>query len=71
MNYNKTQLIKKTELKNKKKIYVVIGTRAQLIKMASLMSMMQEEGIDYEFMYTAQHKKTISRILNFLKINYL
>jgi len=39
--------------------------------MASLMSMMQEEGIDYEFMYTAQHKKTISRILNFLKINYL
>ena len=36
------------------KIYVVIGTRAQLIKMASLMSLMQKEGLEYEFIYTAQ-----------------
>ena len=61
---------KKTELKNKKKIYVVMGTWDQLIKIALLMSIMQEEGIDYEFIFTAQNKETISRILNFLKINW-
>ena len=46
-----------------KKIYVVIGTRAQLIKMAPLMALMQQEKIDYEFIYTAQHRETITRIL--------
>lgn len=45
------------------KLYVVIGTRAQLIKMAPLMNLLQKEKIDYEFIYTAQHKETISRIL--------
>ena len=48
---------------NIKKIYVVIGTRAQLIKMAPLMALMQKQGIEYEFVYTAQHKETINRIL--------
>ena len=47
----------------KHRIYVVIGTRAQLIKMAPLMSLMQKEKIDYEFIYTAQHKETIDRII--------
>jgi len=47
----------------RKKIYVVIGTRAQLIKMAPMMVLMEKEKIEYEFIYTAQHKETISRIL--------
>ena len=47
-----------------RKIYVVIGTRAQLIKMAPLMALMEKNGIDYEFIYTAQHRETISRIIN-------
>lgn len=45
------------------KIYVVIGTRAQLIKMAPIMALMQNEGLDYEFIYTAQHRETIDGIL--------
>jgi len=48
---------------SKNKIYIVIGTRAQLIKMAPLMSLLQKQHIDYEFIYTAQHRETISRIL--------
>jgi len=47
----------------KTKIYAVIGTRAQLIKMAPLMSLMQKEGIEYDFIYTAQHRETIDQIL--------
>ena len=49
--------------KTKSKIYVVIGTRAQLVKMAPLMALMQKEGTEYEFIYTAQHKETINKIL--------
>ena len=45
------------------KIYIVIGTRAQLIKMVPLMALMQKQDIKYEFIYTAQHKETINRIL--------
>jgi len=45
------------------KIYIVIGTRAQLIKMDPLMALMQKQDIKYEFVYTAQHKETINRIL--------
>ena len=48
---------------SKSKIYVVIGTRAQLVKMAPLMALMQKDGLDYEFIYTAQHRETISKIL--------
>ena len=46
-----------------KKIYVVIGTRAQIIKMAPVMARMQKAGIDYEFIYTAQHRETIDGVL--------
>jgi len=45
------------------KIYVVIGTRAQLIKMAPLMALMQKEGIEYEFIHTAQHRETITQLV--------
>ncbi len=47
----------------KSKIYVVIGTRAQLIKMAPLMALMEKKGLEYEFIYTAQHRETITKIL--------
>jgi len=50
------------------KIYVVIGTRAQLIKMAPLMSLMQKDKIEYDFIYTAQHRETISELLNDFQI---
>jgi len=50
-------------VKSNKKIYVVIGTRAQLIKMAPLMSLMQKEGVNYEFIYTAEHRETMYQIL--------
>jgi len=48
---------------SEKKIYVVIGTRAQLIKMAPLMSLMQKQDVNYEFIYTAEHKETMNQIL--------
>jgi len=58
-----SNFLKKKKFQQTRKIYVVIGTRAQLIKMAPLMSLMQKEGLEYEFIYTAQHKETISQIL--------
>lgn len=48
---------------NTKTIYVVIGTRAQLVKMAPIMNLLQKEGIPYTFIYTAQHKETINNII--------
>ena len=59
----KTTHAEKVECLKENKIYVVIGTRAQLIKMAPLMSLLQKQNIEYEFIYTAQHRETISRIL--------
>lgn len=49
-------------------IYIVIGTRAQLIKMAPLLAKMQEKNIPYYFIYTAQHKETIQELLGDFKI---
>jgi len=54
--------------KTKTKFYVVIGTRAQLVKMAPLMALMQKEGLEYEFVYTAQHRETIYQILQNFKV---
>ena len=51
-----------------KKIYVVVGTRGQLIKMAPLMVSMQKEGMDYEFIYTMQHRETINKLLTDFQI---
>ena len=59
--HNKSFAERKHQLE--KKIYVVIGTRAQLIKMAPLMSLMQKEDVDYEFIYTAEHRETMEKIL--------
>lgn len=49
-------------------IYIVIGTRAQLIKMAPFMKLLEENKIGFEFIYTAQHQETISQILDTFKI---
>ena len=44
-------------------IHVIIGTRAQMIKMAPVMKELEERGIDYNFIFLAQHKETIYEIL--------
>ena len=61
--FRNSNFLQKKKIQQTQKIYVVIGTRAQLIKMAPLMSLMQKEGLEYEFIYTAQHKETFTRIL--------
>ena len=42
-----------------RKIAIVIGTRAQLVKMAPVMLELQNNGIDYWFLHTGQHHETI------------
>ncbi len=44
-------------------IHIVIGTKAQLIKMAPIMKLLQEKGVNYNFISTGQHKHTISEML--------
>lgn len=43
-------------------IHVLIGTKAQLIKMAPIMLEMQLRGIDYNFIFSGQHNETIKDI---------
>ncbi|TFG91009.1 MAG: hypothetical protein E4H15_06630, partial [Syntrophobacterales bacterium] len=40
-------------------IHIIIGTKAQLIKMAPVMIRLQEKGIPYNFILTGQHLETI------------
>jgi len=49
---------------NNTPIYVVIGTRAQFIKMAPVMYEMKEQGFEYTLIYTVQHKENIQEILD-------
>ncbi len=44
-------------------IHVVIGTKAQLIKMAPLLKMFKMQGIEYNYVSTGQHKATVDDIL--------
>ncbi len=44
-------------------IHITIGTKAQLIKMAPVLKMLTMEGIDYNYIFTGQHKATIDDIL--------
>lgn len=44
-------------------IHVLIGTRAQLIKMIPLLHQMQERQIEYNFIFMAQHHETIYEML--------
>ena len=50
-------------MKTEKPIYIIIGTRAQFIKVAPLMRMLIDQGIGYQLIYTAQHQENINEIL--------
>ncbi len=43
-------------------IHIVIGTKAQLIKMAPIMRRLQERGIAYNYIATGQHQSTMNDI---------
>jgi UDP-N-acetylglucosamine 2-epimerase (non-hydrolysing) len=44
-------------------IHVVLGTKAQLVKMAPVMVRMKERGVPYHFVHTGQHRATMSEML--------
>jgi UDP-N-acetylglucosamine 2-epimerase (non-hydrolysing) len=44
-------------------IHIVLGTKAQLIKMAPIMKKLTLKGVEYNFISTGQHKETIDDIL--------
>ncbi len=44
-------------------IHVIVGTRAQIIKMAPVMKDLESRGVDYNFIFLAQHKETIYEII--------
>ena len=44
-------------------IHVIVGTRAQIIKMAPVMRELESRGIDYNFIFLAQHKETMYEIM--------
>ncbi len=44
-------------------IHVFIGTKAQMIKMAPIMRVLQDRGHDYNFIYSGQHRDTVDDIL--------
>jgi UDP-N-acetylglucosamine 2-epimerase (non-hydrolysing) len=50
-------------------IHVFIGTKAQLIKMAPVMRVLQDRGHDYNFIYSGQHRDTVDDILHNFAIN--
>lgn len=50
---------KKEIMKEKNKIHIVIGTKAQLIKMAPIIHELEKRKIPYNFIFTGQHKETI------------
>lgn len=45
-------------------IHVIIGTKAQLIKMAPIMCRLRDRGLEYRYISTGQHKETMSDILD-------
>lgn len=44
-------------------LHFVIGTKAQLIKMAPVMRELRNQGLDYRFVATGQHRETMADIL--------
>ena len=44
-------------------IHIIIGTRAQIIKMAPVMKELESRKIDYNFIFLAQHKETMYEIM--------
>jgi UDP-N-acetylglucosamine 2-epimerase (non-hydrolysing) len=49
-------------------IHVIIGTKAQLIKMAPILKILKERSIDYNYITTGQHRETIDDILSNFEI---
>jgi UDP-N-acetylglucosamine 2-epimerase (non-hydrolysing) len=45
-------------------IHIIIGTKAQLIKMAPILRQLQLQDIEYNYILTGQHKDTVSDIAN-------
>lgn len=43
-------------------IFVILGTKAQLVKMAPVMKRMQDRGIPYRFVHTGQHRETMTEM---------
>ena len=50
-------------------INIVIGTKAQLIKMAPVLLALRNEGLDYRFISTGQHNETMDDILDNFGLN--
>ena len=50
-------------------IHVVIGTKAQLIKMAPVLKALQNNGLPYRFVSTGQHRETMDDILDNFKLD--
>lgn len=61
---------KKDYMINNKTFYVIIGTRAQLVKMASVMKELQDRGIEYNYVYVGQHKETIDDLRKCFGLKY-
>ena len=40
-------------------IHAVVGTKAQMVKMAPLLARLQSRGIPYNFIFTGQHRETM------------
>ena len=51
-------------MKINKPIYIILGTRAQFIKMAPIMYEMKEKSLSYTLIYTAQHRENVQEILD-------
>ena len=49
-------------------IHVIIGTRAQIIKMGPVMKELENREVDYNFIFLAQHKETMAEIMAQLEI---
>ena len=43
-------------------IHIVVGTKAQLIKIAPVMAGLQRSNIAYNFIFTGQHQETIAQL---------
>lgn len=46
-------------MKKTRRLHVVVGTKAQLIKMAPIMAELEKRGVSYNFIFTGQHRDTI------------
>jgi len=44
-------------------IHIIIGTKAQLVKMAPIMVRLNARGIPYNFVYTGQHRATMAEMI--------